>query len=116
MASLGCWLGNPNDANCRAWFSGDPNIIANCEAYGTNPVKLALGMTEALFTREEMAASNVRGTRGKESLDPNKINSIRGSFLNYKFLYLPNQASSSIVFLSLFVIRYYAEMTEIFCC
>ncbi|XP_046859878.1 uncharacterized protein LOC124453168 isoform X2 [Xenia sp. Carnegie-2017] len=84
LASLGCWLGNPNDANCRAWFSGDPNIIANCEAYGTNPVKLALGMTEALFTREEMAASNVRGTRGKESLDPNKINSIR-VHVDYKF-------------------------------
>ena len=62
----------------RAWFNGDPNIISKCENYGLNAVKLALALTEAFFTREEMAASNVRGTRGKKSLDPGKMKAIRG--------------------------------------
>lgn len=79
----GCWLGDPNDVNGRAWFSGDPKIILKCESYGRNPVKLALAMTEALFTREEMAASNVRGTRGKDTLDPSKIKAIRGKHQFY---------------------------------
>ena len=74
----GCWLGDVNDVNRRAWFSGDVKVIERCESYGINPVKLALSLTEALFTREEMAASNVRGTRGKETLDPAKIKAIRG--------------------------------------
>ena len=53
-----------------------------------NPVKLALALTEALFTREEMAASNVRGTRGKESLDPSKIKAIRGRQVDLRDLAL----------------------------
>ena len=77
-AGPGCWLGDVDDVNRRAWFSGDPKIIERCESYGVNPVKLALSLTEALFTREEMAASNVRGTRGKETLDPSKIKAIQG--------------------------------------
>lgn len=77
-AGIGCWLGDPSSADGRAWFCGDPKIITKCENYGLNPVKLALALTEALFTREEMAASNVRGTRGKESLNPSKIKAIKG--------------------------------------
>ena len=73
-------MGDVSDANRRAWFSGDVKVIERCESYGVNPVKLALSLTEALFTREEMAASNVRGTRGKETLDPAKIKAIRGNF------------------------------------
>jgi hypothetical protein len=84
----GCWLGDPNNVNGRAWFSGDPKIITKCENYGLNPVKLALALTEALFTREEMAASNVRGTRGKESLDPSKIKAIRGNDVNFGYVYI----------------------------
>lgn len=80
----GCWLGDVNDVNRRAWFSGDPKVIERCESYGANPVKLALSLTEALFTREEMAASNVRGTRGKETLDPSKIKAIR-AHVDYKY-------------------------------
>ena len=86
-AGTGCWLGDPNNVNGRAWFSGDPKIITKCENYGLNPVKLALALTEALFTREEMAASNVRGTRGKESLDPSKIKAIRGKSVKLKMMF-----------------------------
>ncbi|XP_028402947.1 protein BANP-like isoform X1 [Dendronephthya gigantea] len=84
LSGTGCWLGDPNNANSRAWFSGDPKIITKCENYGLNPVKLALALTEALFTREEMAASNVRGTRGKESLDSSKIKAVK-AHVDYKF-------------------------------
>ena len=84
----GCWLGDPGNVHGRAWFNGDPKIITKCENYGLNPVKLALALTEALFTREEMAASNVRGTRGKESLDPSKIKAIRGRQVDLRDLAL----------------------------
>ena len=86
-AGTGCWLGDPSDVDGRAWFSGDPKIITKCENYGVNPVKLALALTEALFTREEMAASNVRGTRGKESLDPSKIKAVRGNDVYMRRVY-----------------------------
>jgi len=72
----GCWLGDRLLPDSRAWYFGDCKIIQRAEASGTNPAKLSLNLLEALFTREEMAASNVNGARGREILDPVKIKAI----------------------------------------
>ena len=76
--SRGCWLGDKLDADGRVWYCGDVKIIHRAEASGTNPAKLSLNLLEALCTREEMAASNVNGARGRELLDPIKIKAVQG--------------------------------------
>ena len=62
----------------RVWYCGDSKIIHRAEASGSNPAKLSLNLLEALFTRDEMAASNVNGARGRDLLDPLKIKAIQG--------------------------------------
>lgn len=74
----GCWLGDRHVPDSRIWYFGDSKIIQRAEASGTNPAKLSLNLLEALFTREEMAASNVNGARGRDLLDPIKIKAIYG--------------------------------------
>ncbi|XP_048579752.1 protein BANP isoform X5 [Nematostella vectensis] len=80
----GCWLGDRADPRSRVWYSGEPKTIMQAESAGGNPVKLALNLMDALFTREEMAASNVSGARGHEVLDPVKIKAIQ-AHVNFKF-------------------------------
>lgn len=60
------------------WFCGENKLLGRSEASGTNPAKLSLNLLEALFTRDEMAASNINGARGRELLDPIKIKAIQG--------------------------------------
>ena len=56
-------------------------MLSRAEASGSNPAKLSLNLLEALFSRDEMAASNINGARGRELLDPIKIKGIQGEFL-----------------------------------
>ena len=55
-------------------------MLSRAEASGSNPAKLSLNLLEALFSRDEMAASNINGARGRELLDPIKIKGIQGEF------------------------------------
>lgn len=57
-------------------------MLSRAEASGSNPAKLSLNLLEALFSRDEMAASNINGARGRELLDPIKIKGIQGEFRN----------------------------------
>lgn len=57
-------------------------MLSRAEASGSNPAKLSLNLLEALFSRDEMAASNINGARGRELLDPIKIKGIQGEFCN----------------------------------
>ena len=43
---------------------------------------LVLKLAKELFTKEELAASNVNGVRGRSALDPAKIAFIKGKFEN----------------------------------
>lgn len=55
-------------------------MLGRAEASGSNPAKLSLNLLEALFSRAEMAASNINGARGRELLNPIKIKAIQGEF------------------------------------
>ena len=66
----------------RVWYCGDTKTLSRAEASGSNPAKLSLNLLEALFSRDEMAASNINGARGRELLDPIKIKGIQGEFCN----------------------------------
>ena len=85
--SHGGWLGDKTNPDSRVWYCGDPKLLQRAEASGTNPAKLSLNLLEALFVRDEMAASNINGARGRELLDPIKIKAIQGQFgnISYKF-------------------------------
>lgn len=82
--SQGFWFGNKNNPLSRVWFCGENKLLGRSEASGTNPAKLSLNLLEALFTRDEMAASNINGARGRELLDPIKIKAIQ-AHINFKF-------------------------------
>ncbi|XP_078345650.1 uncharacterized protein LOC144631134 [Oculina patagonica] len=88
--SQGCWLGDKTNPLSRVWFCGNPKVLNRSEASGTNPAKLSLNLLEAFFVREEMAASNINGARGRELLDPIKIKGIQ-VHINYKFPIDPNK-------------------------
>ncbi|XP_068688825.1 uncharacterized protein [Montipora foliosa] len=82
--SQGFWFGDKNNPLSRVWFCGDSKLLSRAEVSGTNPAKLSLNLLEALFSREEMAASNINGARGRELLNPIKIKAIQ-AHINYKF-------------------------------
>lgn len=82
--SRGCWLGDKSNPQSRVWYCGNPKILGRAEASGSNPAKLSLNLLEAFFVRDEMAASNINGARGRELLDPIKIKGIQ-AHVNYKF-------------------------------
>nr|XP_058945587.1 uncharacterized protein LOC131773658 isoform X3 [Pocillopora verrucosa] len=82
--SRGCWLGDRSNPQSRVWYCGNPKILGRAEASGSNPAKLSLNLLEAFFVRDEMAASNINGARGRELLDPIKIKGIQ-AHVNYKF-------------------------------
>jgi len=82
--SRGSWLGDKTNPLSRVWYCGNPKILSRSEASGSNPAKLSLNLLEAFFVREEMAASNINGARGRELLDPIKIKGIQ-VHINYKF-------------------------------
>ena len=81
--SRGCWLGDKTNPLSRVWYCGNPKVLNRCEASGSNPAKLSLNLLEAFFVREEMAASNINGARGRELLDPIKIKGIQGDFPDF---------------------------------
>ena len=76
--SQGCWLGDRKNPLCRVWYCGDTKLLSRAEVSGSNPAKLSLNLLEVLFSRDEMAASNINGARGRELLDPIKIKAIQG--------------------------------------
>ena len=76
--SRGCWLGDRSNPQSRVWYCGNPKILGRAGASGSNPAKLSLNLLEAFFVRDEMAASNIKGARGRELLDPIKIKGIQG--------------------------------------
>lgn len=78
--SRGSWLGDKTNPLSRVWYCGNPKILSRSEASGSNPAKLSLNLLEAFFVREEMAASNINGARGRDLLDPIKIKGIQGQF------------------------------------
>ena len=78
--SHGCWLGDKTNPLSRVWYCGDTKLLSRAEASGSNPAKLSLNLLEALFSRDEMAASNINGARGRELLDPIKIKAIQGEY------------------------------------
>ena len=79
--SQGFWFGDKNNPLSRVWFCGDSKLLSRAEVSGTNPAKLSLNLLEALFSREEMAASNINGARGRELLNPIKIKAIQGRLM-----------------------------------
>ena len=78
--SRGSWLGDKTNPLSRVWYCGNPKMLSRSEASGSNPAKLSLNLLETFFIREEMAASNINGARGRELLDPIKIKGIQGQF------------------------------------
>ena len=80
LYSRGSWLGDKTNPLSRVWYCGNPKLLSRSEASGSNPAKLSLNLLEAFFVREEMAASNINGARGRELLDPIKIKGIQGQF------------------------------------
>ena len=83
LADSGAWFGDPAShaqEGKKIWVAGDDLKTQLDRVVGTkNPDALALALLSILFTREEIAGSNVTPprTRAAVMLDPQKIRAIR---------------------------------------
>ena len=78
-------LGNPRTAEHIVIPGYSQTSVRALEALSTSPDKLALGLVDILFSKDELSSSLVTVKEDRELLDPDKIEGIRRKIIHDLF-------------------------------
>lgn len=70
-------MGNPRTDHHIIISGYSQASVRSVEALATTPAKLALGLADVLFTKDELSTSLVTKKEGRNLLDPDKVEGIR---------------------------------------